>query len=161
MAFQFRFTALLRYKEHLLTKAKLDLAAAVQEHESTKKLLEDTKEEKKRQRLVLEEKQKDGISSVEYLLHLDYLAYLERQLLNISEQLLSLSQKVEHAREALLLRQKDTKMLEIIREKDKREYRKALDKKELKQVDEKVTIASSHKKTSSQSNSQEPTDGPA
>jgi flagellar export protein FliJ len=159
MAFQFRFKALLRYKEHLLSKAQIDLGEAMREYESTRLRMENLKEEQNQQRVVLTERQSTGMNAQLYLQFLHYLTFLEQQLLKVADELARLDQRVDAAREALLVRKKEVKMLEVLRENARLEYHRAMKKKEMKQTDEKATVSDSRKKMGLDPNNQEMRDG--
>jgi flagellar export protein FliJ len=147
MAFRFRFDTLLRYREHLRTKAQTDLAIAIKQREALQSRLEDAQRERRHQLRALEKQCSAGITSRDYRLNLDYIGSLERQLLLLENELLELSQEVVKAKEILLQRQTEVKMLECLEAKDRSAYRKEQGKRELIKLDEKAMMASSRQQS--------------
>jgi flagellar export protein FliJ len=143
MAFRFRFRTLLRYREHLRTKAQTDLAFTIKQCEAVQSRLEEAQSERRRQVQNLEEKCSTGIKSRDYLLSFEYIGSLERQLLHLENKIEELSQEVVKAKEILLQRQTEVKMLECLEAKDRSVYRKEQGKRELIMLDEKARIGSS------------------
>jgi flagellar export protein FliJ len=143
MTFRFRFETLLRYREHLRTKAQTDLAITIKQYEAVQGRLEEARSERRQQLQALEEQCFTGINSRDYQLNLDYVGSLERQLLLLENELLELSQEVVRAKEVLLRCQTEVKMLECLEAKDRSAYRKEQGKRELIKLDEKAMMARS------------------
>jgi flagellar export protein FliJ len=144
MAFRFRFETLLRYREHLRTKAQTDLAITVKQCEALRSRVEKARSERRQQLQTLEERCSTGITSRDYRLNLDYVGSLERQLLLLENELLVRSQELVKAKEILLQRQTEVKMLECLEGKERSAHRKAQGKRELIKLDEKAVMAGSH-----------------
>jgi flagellar export protein FliJ len=143
MAFQFRFQTLLRYRDHLRTRAQMDLAIAVRNQEAAHNFLEEVRSERLQQHQLLEEQCSAGISCSAYQLGVDYIGSLERQLLALEEEFQELSQAVSKAKETVLQRQTEVKMLECLEAEDRANYRKEQRKRELIQLNEKAVIGNS------------------
>jgi flagellar export protein FliJ len=143
MAFRFRFRTLLHYREHLRTKAQTDLAITIQQCEAVQSRLEEARSERRQQIQNLEDKCSTGIKSRDYLLSFEYIGSLERQLLLLENRVEELSQEVVKAKEILLQRQTEVKMLECLEAKDRSVYRKEQGRRELIMLDEKAMMGSS------------------
>jgi flagellar export protein FliJ len=147
MPFRFRFKTLLRYREHLRTKAQTDLAIVTQRCAEAQSRLNETRAERRQQFQMLQEKRSAGISSTDYTLTLDYIGSLERQLLIQEEELQERSLEVVKAKGFLLQRQTEVKMLECLEAKDRVAFRKEQSKQELIKLDEKAVMGSSRNKS--------------
>jgi flagellar export protein FliJ len=143
MAFRFRFRTLLRYREHLRTKAQTDQAITIKQCEAVQSRLEEAQSERHQQLQNLEERCSKGIKSRDYLLRFEYIGSLERQLLLLENKIEDLSQEVVKAKEILLQRQTEVKMRECLEAKDRSVYRKEQGKRELIMLDEKAMMGSS------------------
>jgi flagellar export protein FliJ len=146
MAYRFRFQALLKYRQYLLTQAQADLASAMKLHAATQTLLEKTTAERDESLLLFQEKQRSGIAVAEYHLFRNYFVSLEQQLLQLEIELRGLSREVEAAKEILLQRQKELKMLEVTEAKDRSAFRKAQAKKEQISQNERSVIGDYRKR---------------
>jgi flagellar protein FliJ len=147
MAYRFRFQSLLKYRQYLLTQAQTDLATAMRHHEAARTLLARTTAERDQNLLLFQEKQCSGIGVAEYHLFQDYFLSLEQQLLKLECELEELARDVEDAKEALLKRERELKMLEITDEKDRSAFRKAQLKKEQVSLDERAVMGDYRKRT--------------
>jgi flagellar export protein FliJ len=134
MAYTFRFQALLKYRQYLLTLAQTDLAMALKRYAAARALLEKATTERDGNVACFQKKQQSGIKAHEYHLFQDYFVSLEQQLLNLEMELNEFSTAVEAAKEILFRRERELKMLEIIDAKDQSAFRKAQAKKE--QIDQ-------------------------
>jgi flagellar protein FliJ len=136
MAYRFRFQALLKYREHLLTQAQTELATAMRRYETARTLVERTTAERGRNLILFQEKQQSGIKAGEYHLFQNYFVSLEQQLLNLESELQELTKDVEDAKKFLMQRERELKMLEITDEKERAAFRKAQAKREQIRLDE-------------------------
>lgn len=140
MRYRFRFQALLKYREHLLTQAQTELATAVRRYEIAQALVERTTAERDRNLILFQDRQRTGIKAAEYLLFQDYFVSLEQQLLQMEDELQELARDVEAAKKFLLQRERDLKMLELTDEKDRAAFRKAQAKREQIHLDERSVV---------------------
>jgi flagellar protein FliJ len=136
MAYRFRFQALLKYREHLLTQAQTELATAMRRHETARTLVERTTAEQDRNLILFQEKQRSGIKVAEYHVFQNYFVSLEQQLLQLESELQELAKDVEEAKRFLMQRERELKMLEITDEKDRAAFRKGQAKREQIRLDE-------------------------
>lgn len=150
MAYTFRFHALLKYRQYLLTQAQTELAAALKLHEAVQTLYRKTIAERDRSTLSFQEKQRSGIDAAEYHLFQNYFVSLEQQLLQLESELKELAKGVEDAKALLVQRERELKMLELTDEKDQAAYRKAQAKKEQVSLDERAGISDFRKKPHSE-----------
>jgi len=146
MAYRFRFQALLKYRQYLLTQAQTELAATMRRHEAARKRFERTTVERDQNLVLFQEKKRSGIRAAEYNLFQDYFVSLEQQLLHLEMELQELSRDVEEAKEVLMLRERELKMLETTDAKDRSAFRKAEAKKEQARLDEKAIIGDFRKR---------------
>jgi len=147
MAYRFRFQALLKYRQYLLTQAQTELAKAVRRYEAAQMLIETTTAERDSGRLLFQERQRTGMRAAEVQLFQDYLLSMEQQLLHLEVELQELSREVEAAKEGLLLRERELKMLEITDTKDRSVFRMEEAKKEQVRMDERAIIADYRKRS--------------
>jgi flagellar protein FliJ len=146
MAYAFRFQALLKYRQYLLTLAQTGLATAMRHYEVVQALLQKTTAERDHNVSLFQEKQRSGIKASEYHLFQNYFVSLEQQLLKLESELRELAEDVEKAKELLLKRERDLKMLEVTDEKDRAAFRQAQTKKEQNQLDERAVMSDYTKK---------------
>lgn len=141
MAYKFRFQALLKYRQHLLTQAQTELATAIKHYEVVRRLHEKTAAERDQTVVSFEEKQRSGIKAAEYHLFQNYFISLEQQLLQLNSEMQELSKGVADAKELLLQRERELKMLEVTDEKDRTAHHKGQAKKEQIQLDERAVMS--------------------
>jgi len=146
MAYKFRFYALLKYRQYLLTQAQTNLATAMSDYEAARTVLENTTAERDQNILVFQEKQRSGMKASEYHLFKDYFVSLERQLLELERGLQELAKEVEDAKGLLLKRERELKMMEILDAKDQSVFRKEQSKREQVLLDERAIIGDFRKK---------------
>jgi flagellar export protein FliJ len=146
MAYRFRFQALLKFRQYLLTQAQTELATTMKHHEAARKQFERTTVERDQNLVLFQEKKCSGIKAAEYNLFQDYFVSLEQHLLHLEMELRELSKDVEDAKEVLMLREKELKMLEITDTKDRSAFRKAEAKKEQARLDERAVIGDFRKR---------------
>jgi flagellar export protein FliJ len=94
---------------------------------------------------LFQEKQASGIKATEYHLFQDYFVTLEQQLLLQRTELEVLSRDVQQAKDELVQRERELKMLEITDTKDRSEFRRAQAKKEQLRLDERAIIGNFRK----------------
>jgi flagellar export protein FliJ len=140
MAYRFRFEALMKYRQHLLTQAQTELATAMRRYETARTLLERTSAERDQNLILFQDQQRSGIKAAEYTLFQNYFISLEQQLLQLESELQDLTKDVEDAKRFLMQRETELKMLEITDEKDRAAFRKAQAKKEQLSLDERSVI---------------------
>jgi flagellar export protein FliJ len=146
MIYRFRFQALLKYRQYLLTQAQTELATTVRRFEAARIRLERTAAERDQNTSIFQEKKCFRIKVPEYNLFQDYFVFLEQQLLLFEAEVQELSRDVQKAKEVLLLRERELKMLEITDTKDRSEFRKREVKKEQTRLDERAIIANFRKR---------------
>jgi flagellar export protein FliJ len=115
-------------------------------HEAARKRFERTTAERDQNLVLFQEKKRSGIKAAEYNLFQDYFVSLEQQLLDLEMELQELSRAVEEAKEVLMLRERELKMLETTDTKDRSAFRKAEAKKEQARLDEKAIIGDFRKR---------------
>lgn len=147
MAYKFRFHALLKYRQYLLTQAQTELATAIKHHEVVRTLYEKTTAERDQAVVSFEEKQRSGIKAAEYHLFQNYFISLEQQLLQLESELQELAKGIAEAKELLVQREIELKMLEVTDEKDRTAHRKAQVKKEQLKLDERAVMSDFMKRT--------------
>jgi flagellar export protein FliJ len=140
MAFRFRFQSLLRYREHLRSVAQTELAKAIRRHERSIQLLEAARRERRSHQQLLEERQRSGISVVDYVTMTEYLTLLERQLLLMEREVQQLAQAVLTAKNLVLQRQTEMRMLECLEANDRANHRKIEGRRERAQIDENTVV---------------------
>lgn len=140
MAFRFRFQSLLRYREHLRSEAQSELAIAVRRHERAVQLLDAARQEQRKLQENMEQRQRAGISLEDYVTVADYLMLMERQLGMMEREVRQFGQEVLAAKEQVLRRQTEVKMLECLETSDRATYRKIQNRRERAQIDENAIV---------------------
>jgi flagellar export protein FliJ len=140
MAFRFRFQSLLHYREHLRAEAQTDLADAIRRHDRTLQLLEAAKRERRKQQENMEQRQRTGISANDYVTSAEYLALMEQQLVLMEIEVQQFAQEVLAAKERVLQRQTEVRMLECIEINDRARYSKIQNRRERAQLDENAIV---------------------
>jgi flagellar export protein FliJ len=152
MAFRFRFQSLMRYREHLCSTAQTELANAMRRHERSLELLESARHERRKYQEGLEDRQRSGISVVDYVTGAEYLTFLEQQLLRMEREVQQSAQEVLTAKELVSRRQTEVKRLECLESNERADYRKIQNRRERAQIDESAIVrdARSRRDTPSQ-----------
>ena len=152
MAFRFRFQSLMRYREHLCSTAQTELANAIRRHEHSIQLLEAAREERRKHQETLEDRQRTGISVVDYVTMAEYLTHMEQQLLRMQREVEQFAQGVLTAKELVSRRQTEVKRLECLETNERADYRKIQNRRERAQLDESAIVrdARSRRETPSQ-----------
>ncbi|MFC1823553.1 flagellar export protein FliJ [Thermodesulfobacteriota bacterium] len=118
MAFQFRFEKLLSYRQHLREKAELKLARAQQNLKRARLLLEKDEESLHLTRKRLESRLKKRIVSEELQNHADYMTDLKERIRADTSLVVERERIIEEKREELLLKAKQYRVIEKLKEKD-------------------------------------------
>ncbi len=140
MPFRFRFKTLLQHREYLLKQSQVALAVArhhYEEAEANRQRLMDHIEE---HALQWEAKQLGGISVADYFLFRDYLKSLEQHLLTMEEDVKKAAREMDEAQKAVIEREKELKIMETLRDKDKDVWRYHQSKAEQRRLDETAAI---------------------
>jgi flagellar export protein FliJ len=140
MPFRFRFQSLMRYREHLCSTAQTELANAVRRHERSIQLLELARQERRKHQETLEDRQRTGISVVDYVTMAEYLTLLEQQLLRMEMEVEQSAKEVLTAKELVSNRQTEVKRLECLEAKERTDYRQILNRRERAQLDESAIV---------------------
>ncbi|HAA03343.1 MAG TPA: flagellar export protein FliJ [Syntrophobacteraceae bacterium] len=140
MAFHFRFQSLLRYRKHLRSEAQTELANAIRRHERAVQLLDAARGERRRLQDSMDQRRRAGISVDEYVTLADYLVLMERQLGMMEREVEQFGQEVLAAKEQVLQRQTDVKVLECLEVSDRVTYRKVQGRRERAQIDENAIV---------------------
>jgi flagellar protein FliJ len=148
MPFQFRLKVLMQHREYLHRRAQMALADAQRQFEDVESQISNLQEEVRQQTLLWQERQAAGIQVTHYLVFRDYLQSLEQHLLKLNSEREWAARQVEKARQALIEKEKEVKILESLREQGKEEYHHLELRKEQKKLDE-VAIFRDHYKKSS------------
>ena len=147
MAYKFRFHALLKYRQYLLTQAQTELAAALKHYQALHTLIERTTADKEQAVISLEAKRQAGIKASEYHLFQDYFLAMEQQLLQLNKELEELARGVADAKELLRQRERELKMLEVTDDKDRAAYRREQAKREQAGLDERSGVSEFKKRS--------------
>jgi len=156
MPFQFRFAVVLRHRQHLLKQAQVALAAAQVQYDALESRIRAATAEIAGQVQALEAKQSEGMTVSDYLSHKEFLQSLERHLLLLKHDRQNALRLVENRKKDLLEKRKDVRMLELLEEKDREEYRYLLGKKDRKRMDEIASYQESPDKMTTRSEENEP-----
>ena len=144
MPFQFRFRILLQHRQYLVRTAQIALASVQSQHDRVAARKLELQNRIEQHILLWEEKQKNGMPIAEYLSFDDYLRTLEQHLLEVDTELKQAVFEVEKAKQALIEREKSSKILDSLRETEKETYRYLQMKREQKGMDEVATFQEFH-----------------
>jgi flagellar FliJ protein len=149
MAFDFRFKVLLRHREYLQKKSQIALAAAQNRYEELRTRKEEIRVHLEQLGQLWEKRQSGGMHVADHLSFRDYLGSLEQQLLALDGELERADQEVEKAKDALIEKEKELKVMESLEEKDRTYYQYEQARKEQRQSDEVAIFKDLHKKSGS------------
>ena len=136
MPFRFRFKSLLQKREHSLQEAQSALAAALHRWGEIKRSLEMGRKDYQQAWREWQEQQGRGIEAKHFMIHINYLKHLERQLLILEDELNESHKEVERRKSTVLQRDMELKILQELKKKDMSSYHHAQLKKEQAQLDE-------------------------
>lgn len=136
MAFRFRFKSLLQKREYTLKEAQIAFAAARGHCEEVKRRLSFVRQTYKRSWQELQEKQQRGIEARYFLEHFHYLESLEQQLLSLERKLNEARMEMEKRQSAMLQRDREVKIMEELRDRERQMHSTATLKREHKHMDE-------------------------
>ena len=146
MSFRFRFKILLEHREFLSKKAQTQAAAAQYRYAEAEERRDRVKAEIRRHCTAWEERQQRGMNVGEHLGFDEYLSSLEQQLLSMETDLVQAARELQAAKDALIEREIQLRVMESLKEKDRELYQYLQIKKEQKVLDETATIADYYRK---------------
>ena len=147
MAFSFRLDVLLRLRKSLKEQAEQELARWIRRRENVVGLINELKSEIKREREKLNDRISRGIKSSEYQQQVEYIEILTKKLTYRIDQLKSIEENLNKARELLKKRHQELQVVEKLKEKAYERYLFEEQQKEQKEADELATIRYIAKKT--------------
>jgi len=147
LAFSFRLDVLLRLRKSLKEQAEQELARWIRRRENVVGLINELKSEIKREREKLNDRISRGIKSSEYQQQVEYIEILTKKLTYRIDQLKSIEENLNKARELLKKRHQELQVVEKLKEKAYERYLFEEQQKEQKEADELATIRYIAKKT--------------
>ncbi len=136
MAFKFRYESLLVYRNHLKEKAETDLARAIRALRVSEHALADLVQDRRRSAAELEADLGRALDAASMRSHVDYLSHMEdkvrAQAANVAKQ----GTAVQQERKQLLLRTKEYKIMENLKEKDRAKWMLEQERKERNRLNE-------------------------
>lgn len=136
MPFHFRFQTLLKHRDFLLKKAQTALAAILSRRDTLlaarKALVERIEDEGRK----WDRKQAEGVSVGEYQSYSYFMRSLERQLLRYDGELKRVGQEIAQAQAHLQEKERELKVVERLKDKDREVYNAQRARKEQGQSDE-------------------------
>jgi flagellar FliJ protein len=137
MAFKFRLQPVLNQRLHMEDKAKSELGLCLQEQKRCEERISWLREEMLRiRRHMLEAQAEQGMDASSFILNNEYVTLLRLQALREEAKLPMLMNQSEQARAALVKAMQNRKALELLLERDKKEYERALAALERNLLDE-------------------------
>ena len=136
MAFKFRYEALLAYRGHTKEKAEIALAREKQKLNKALGLLEHYENCRKQARRSLEIDVASGMASGELRSHSEYMAGLGKNIESQARHIAACEKAIRKKTDELLLRTKEVKVIEKLREKDFQKWKHQRDQQEQKWMDE-------------------------
>ncbi|MBN2126539.1 MAG: flagellar export protein FliJ [Deltaproteobacteria bacterium] len=118
MGFTFRFETLLKYRNHLKEKAGIELARARQQLNEAREFLLVLRGRFRESSTSFESRIRKGIASEEMKALYDYLAEMKRRIAAQETEVARRERVVKKKTEALLVRTKETRIMERLKEKD-------------------------------------------
>jgi flagellar FliJ protein len=136
MAFKFRLQPVLNHRLHLEDKAKAELGLCLQAQKQCEERIIWLREEMLRIRRNMTAREKTGMDANSFILNNEYVTLLRLQALREEARMPLLIAQSNQARSALVEAMQNRKALELLLERDKKEYEKALAAMERNLLDE-------------------------
>jgi flagellar FliJ protein len=136
MAFKFRLQPVLNHRLHLEDKAKAELGLCLQAQKQCEERIIWLREEMLRIRRNMTSREKTGMDASSFILNNEYVTLLRLQALREEARMPLLITQSNQARSALVAAMQNRKALELLMERDKKEYEKALAATERNLLDE-------------------------
>ncbi len=137
----FSLTAVLQYRRQLEDAAATRLVQAQLELQEKQKEYDEVVDRYTKLLARLDQLQDSGITVEDLLQYENHLSWLQGQQKKIAAQLHSATVKVRQKRHLVVDRRRDKKILEKLQDKQNREWRQHLEKKEAAQLDEIAVLA--------------------
>ncbi|MDR1397971.1 MAG: flagellar export protein FliJ [Desulfarculales bacterium] len=136
MAFKFRLQSVLNHRLHLEDKAKAELGLCLQAQKQCEERVIWLREEMLRIRRNMTAQEQAGMDASSFILNNEYVTLLRLQALREEARLPLLIAQSNQARSALVEAMQNRKALDLLMERDKKEYEKALAAMERNLLDE-------------------------
>jgi flagellar FliJ protein len=136
MGFRFRYEALLNYRGHLKEMAEIEVSGARRRLRDARDELDHMKAERIRARATFERRVSASISSDELQRYSEFMTGLEEGILVKEHKVAECLRVVEKKTEHLLVKTREYRVIEKLREKDLRKWRHLQDQLEQKWMDE-------------------------
>lgn len=120
---EFRLEQVLKFRKEVERRHQVELAAAKQQHDSTREKLQSEKAAMEALAQEFAERQLKGIDATDLQLFGDFSRKKALEIREIRETLAALEQVVQEKREALMVAAKEKKALEIFKEKKLRDLK--------------------------------------
>lgn len=137
----FSLTAVLQYRRQLEDAAATRLVHAQLELQEKQKEYDEVVDRYTKLLARLDQLQDGGITVGDLLQYENHLSWLKGQQKKVADELHSATVKVRQKRRLVVDRRRDKKILEKLKDKQNREWRKYLEKKEAAQLDEIAVLA--------------------
>ena len=118
MGFKFRYEALLSYRGHIKEKAEIELSKAQQRLKDERDLLNQYQISLQQGKETFEKELQSGISSGEVKGHADYRSGLEDRIGDQGQRVVDCEKSVKEKIDELLIKTRDYKIIEKLKEKD-------------------------------------------
>ncbi len=119
MAFKFRYESLLVYRNHLKEKAETDLARAIEALRASEHALADFVQDRRRASAELEADLGRALGAATMRSYVDYLSYMDEKVRAQAADVAKQEIAVRRERKQLLLRTKEYRIMENLKEKDR------------------------------------------
>ena len=140
MAYRFRFASVLSYRRNLEELAQQKLAAAQHQLARQQASLNEMEEELRRAIDAFEERKRRLISAPLYALFVEGIEYREREAAAQQRSVTAQRRVVDQARQELVARVRERKIMEKARERDYRKYLQEERPKEQSELDEQMVL---------------------
>lgn len=139
MAYKFHLETLLRLRQRQMETAQFELARLFKEYNIAKDTLKALSEARKDADNRIKNQLSKGMTAGQYQLEIDYLGILADEIERYTKILLELEAKIQKAKEVLIIRHREKKLVERLKEKDFEAYTLQENRDEQKKADDSAT----------------------
>jgi flagellar FliJ protein len=140
MAYRFKLETLYTFRKNIEEQSRLRLAREIAILEGLRKRLAELRAERLRLIDELEVNKKKPLAVFQYQFFMDAISFAEMEIVKQTGRIAAQEEAVVYVRQELVVKMQDRKVIEKVRERDKKAYINELAKQEQKEGDEQVLL---------------------